>query len=298
MWRDLFTQIHQDIMAGRTVLPKLSTKSQALMAALKDSSVSTLEYHHTIEQDTELVNLVIEYGRTARYYGGSQVDSLFDALKVISRSELSSLVFFKNLKQLFIDPYSAPTHVVHQVWENALQQTALMSALSARIDETNPQVSAPCGLIEIFQTEVGTILMIHYLMAQGLPEPTQQQVLDMPPHISVDLSVLMAKHWQLGEDVVACVHQAERYREFVAGGFSALDLVHMAKILHRGDGVMGLRNSMAFIKAVKHKLINEPADHFLQMVEGHALMRYRALNSMLWNPVTFFRTEVKTASGE
>jgi HD-like signal output (HDOD) protein len=298
MWSGLFSQIHQDIMAGRTVLPKLSTKTQALMTALKDTSVSILEYHNAIQQDTELTNLVIDYGRTARYYGGGQVDGLFDALKFISRSELSSLVVLKNLKQLFIDPCPTSDHVVHKVWEDALQQAALASAFSARINERSAEIEVPCGLIETFQSQVGVLLIIHYLMEQGLPEPTIQQVKDIPAHVATDLSVLMARHWQLGNEVVDSVHRAALYEEFIDGDFTVLELVHMAKIVHYGDGVADLRSSMAFIKAVKNKVVSEPAEHFLQMVEGHALMRYRALSSMLWNPVTFFRTEVKTATGE
>jgi hypothetical protein len=58
-------------------------------------------------------------------------------------------------------------------------------------------------------------------------------------------------------------------------------------IIHHRKHHMGLsheiemKHSLSFIKAVKHKMIREHANHFTQMIEAHSLSIFKAMTPLL-----------------
>ena len=133
---------------------------------------------------------------------------------------------------------------------------------------------------------IGTIMLLTTFRNKGLTIPSLPQIKEIPETLSCNISSLAALQWQLDPSICECALRSHQYYEINFAPFSITDVLHMAITLHRKSNqkckhAIALKDSAPFIKAVKQKLIKEEADHFTQMVEGHALVIFQGLSPLI-----------------
>lgn len=291
MWSfDNHYKVYKDLLNGRVKLPSLSKHFTALKKEIdQKSQLSSLSNQPSIldqlAADPDLCQLLINAANFDRYYGASALGTIDQALDNLSAAQVSEFVTLFGIRNLILADNLPAKHTTRQLWEESLQIASICTALYTRLGQYNHMPAEPSMLAGLVY-HLGTMLLINSFRNKGLATPSLQEAQNIPAPLASNISSLAAIQWRLHSSVCECALQRNYFQEVNQQPFSMIDVFHMAITHHQhqskqNPNVVALQDSLPFIKAVKGKLIREEAQHFIQMIDGHALIIFRGLSPLI-----------------
>ncbi|MFC3152576.1 HDOD domain-containing protein [Litoribrevibacter euphylliae] len=299
MWSlDNHYKVYKDLLNGRVKLPSLSKHFITLKTEVDDlSKLSPLNSHPAILEklsaDPDLCQLLVNAANFDRYYGAPALSTIEQALENLSAAQVSEFITLFGIRNLVLTDNLPAKHTIRQLWEESLQIASICTALYTRLGQYNHMPAEPSMLAGLVY-HLGTMLLINSFRNKGLATPNLQDAQNIPAPLASNMSSLAAIQWRLHSSVCECALQRNYFQEVNRQPFSMIDIFHMAITHHQNynkqnPNVVALKDSLPFIKAVKEKLIREEAQHFTQMVDGHALIIFRGLSPLINKfPITSF----------
>jgi len=289
MWSlDNYYRVYKGLLSWRTKLPPLGQQCSSQLKAIEqyfDSPNRVSKLHEIFSADPDLCSLIINASNVDRYYGAEHSTTLEQALTKLTLLQLKELVILFAVRNLVLTETLPANHCIRNLWEETLKISSICLAINCRLGK---QKDYPIeqSLLAGISFHIGTILLISSYRNKGLTVPTLSEIDSVPAPMASNISSLAAVQWRLPPSICECALQRNHYQEVNHQAFSLVDIFHMAVIHHRSHdkkipNVVALKDSLPFIKAVKTKLINEEADHFTQMINGHALLIFRGLSPLI-----------------
>ncbi|GLQ33037.1 HDOD domain-containing protein [Litoribrevibacter albus] len=290
MWSlDHHYKIYKDLLNGRAQLPSLSNHFSSIQNELAKYAQSGSINHPSIidklSADPDLCQLLINAANFDRYYGASALSTIDQALTTLSDQQVSEYISMFAIRNIVLSDNLPAHHTIRQLWEESLQISSICAALFARLSKYNHVPLQP-SLLSGLVYHLGTILLINSFRNKGLAVPGIKEANNIPSPLASNIASLAAIQWRLHPSVCECALQRSYYQEVNRQPFGMVDIFHMA-VTHyqnttkQNPNVVALKDSLPFIKAIKEKLIREEANHFVQMIDGHALVIYRGLAPLI-----------------
>ena len=284
-------KVYQGLINGSIELPSIGSHFANLKHQVESNNFNLAgspvnqQLLIALSADHDLSQLLINGANQSRYYGSPLVTSLSTAITRLAPKKISDLITFFAIRDVVLPDNLPANHYIRNLWEDTLQLSAICCAINYRLTQTSGvhfDHSALAGLV----VHLGTIMLLTTFRNSGLTVPSHQQIEDVPDILSCNIASLAALHWQMDPAISECALRKSQYNEVNFDKFSILDVLHMAITLHRKNQQKdiahpALKHSFPFIKAVKQRLIREEADHFTQMVEGHALAIFQGLSPLI-----------------
>lgn len=188
-----------------TNLPSIPEVVQKLIASMNDEDVSTEKLANIITSDQAITAKVLRLANSARYGGQRKVGSVKDALVVLGRDALRTLVLSIGLVSSFKAPASFD---LKAYWRHSFMMANRAKWL-AKLFKVDAEVAYTCGLLH----GIGEYLI--HIMKPELAQVIDQQVAEGAPRRKTEQDLFgfdytvagseLAKYWKFPDDIVDAI---------------------------------------------------------------------------------------------
>jgi HD-like signal output (HDOD) protein len=188
-----------------TNLPSIPEVVQKLIASMKDEDVSTETLANIITSDQAITAKVLRLANSAHYGGQRKVGSVKDALVVLGRDALRTLVLSVGL----VSSFKAPaTFDLKAYWRRSFMLANRVKWL-AKLNNVDAEVAYTCGLLH----GIGEYLI--HIVKPELAQTIDQQVAGGAPRRKTELELFgfdytmagseLAKYWKFPDDIADAI---------------------------------------------------------------------------------------------
>ena len=188
-----------------TNLPSIPEVVQKLIASMKDEDVSTEKLASIITSDQAITAKVLRLANSAHYGGQRKVGSVKDALVVLGRDALRTLVLSVGL----VSSFKAPaTFDLKAYWRRSFKMANRAKWL-AKLNNVDSEVAYTCGLLH----GIGEYLI--HIIKPELAQVIDQQVAAGAPRRKTELELFgfdytmagseLAKHWKFPDEIAEAI---------------------------------------------------------------------------------------------
>jgi HD-like signal output (HDOD) protein len=205
--REFFADFKEELQMNRVRLPSLGQSAARVHRLLSATKVSAPELTAAISMDPAISVKLLKIANSTLFNSESRVqdlDSLVARLGIFSTREIAACFAFRDVYK-----NSSPELVSRLAMQ--VTQSQQVSALAAAIAEVggviDPKVASLAGLL----SNVGVLPIFSYSMhnvAYAMnPELVDRAIKKMSRHVGV----LLAKKWRFGDELIACIDNAENW---------------------------------------------------------------------------------------
>jgi putative nucleotidyltransferase with HDIG domain len=214
-----------------TALPALPQAALEALAALRDDELDAEHCAEPITRDPALAGRTLRLANSAFYGVPGRVGSVQDAVRMLGRRTLDTLITAATLSSQF-QAAQAPGFAFDEFWRHALG-TAIAARALAREAQLDADVAFTAGLLH----DIGRLALATYYPAE-LAHAVAQAAEHDEPLCAVewrllgvdhaDLGALIAAQWQLPPAVVQAIRAHHGLGADARGGPSLAQVVHLA----------------------------------------------------------------------
>ncbi|GLQ33036.1 HDOD domain-containing protein [Litoribrevibacter albus] len=276
MWRSgIQFKVYQDILAGKIKLPNLPDTSMKLRHTLANPNFRVKDLLPPLHANPEIVSVIMQAANSTAFYGSRPSSDLNSAIIRLGTTSVTSIVLTHSMETTFVKRSMPSRHVIRTLWQQNMRIGTLSSAIASRIADYGVRVDPDMALLAGSMYHVGTLMLLSYLQNHKLAMPSAEEIEEMPSQISSNIGVVLAKHWQMEEEVVNCIRHRDQFEELTAGPFNLLDVFQFATLIHRikdkNDlSLPPLEKTVPVKKAALHGILGESLDHFVTLVDAKA----------------------------
>lgn len=284
MWRSgIQFKVYQDILTGKIKLPNLPDNTMKLRHTLANPNFRIKELLPPLHANPEIAAIIMRAANASVFYGTRASSDLNSAVVKLGANSITSIVLTHSLESTLVKRSLPSRHSIRSLWKNNLRIGALSSAIARKISEFGVRVDADQALLAGSMYHVGTLMLLSYLQSHNLTMPTAEDIETIPAQIASNIAVVLAKHWQLDEQIVECIRSREQFEELTPGPFNLIDVFQFATLIHRihdkSDlSLPSLEKTVPVKKAALHGLLGESLDHFVCMVDAQANVLLESLS--------------------
>ncbi|MFC3152577.1 HDOD domain-containing protein [Litoribrevibacter euphylliae] len=296
MWRSgIQFKVYQDILAGKIKLPNLPDTTMKLRHTLANPNFRVKDLLPPLHANPEIASVIMQAANSTAFYGTRPSSDLNGAIIRLGTTSVTSIVLTHSMETTFVKRSLPSRHVIRALWQENLRIGSLSSAIASRIADYGVRVDADLALLAGSMYHVGTLMLLSYLQNNKMAVPSPEEIDDIPSQISSNIGVVLAKHWQMDEQVVNCIRHRDQFEELTSGPFNLVDVFQFATLIHRirdkNDlSLPQLEKTVPVKKAALHGILGESLDHFVTLVDAKANLLLNTLsgkgNAMEQPPVT------------
>ncbi len=276
MWRSgIQFKVYQDILTGKIKLPNLPDNTMKLRHTLANPNFRIKELLPPLHANPEMAAVIMRAANSTAFYGTRPSGDLNSAVVRLGANSVTSIVLTHSLESTLVKRSLPARHSIRSLWQNNLRIGALSSAIARRISEYGVRVDTDQALLAGSMYHVGTLMLLSYLQNHNLTMPSAEDIETIPPQVSSNIAVVLAKHWQLDEHIVECIRARDQFEELTSGPFSLVDVFQFATLIHRihdkNDlSLPTLEKTVPVKKAALHGLLGDSLEHFVTLVDAQA----------------------------
>ncbi len=276
MWRSgIQFKVYQDILAGKIKLPNLPDTTMKLRHTLANPNFRVKDLLPPLHANPEIASIIMQAANSTAFYGTRPSPDLHSSIIRLGTTSVTSIVLTHSMQTTFVKSSIPSRHVIRKLWQNNLRIGALSSAIASRISEYGVRVDPDQALLAGAMYHVGTLMLLSYFQHKKLAMPSPEEIEAIPSQISANIGVVLAKHWQLDEDIVDCIRRRDQFDELTPGPFNLLDVFQFATLIHRikdqNDlSLPNLQTTVPVKKAALHGILGDSLDHFVTLVDAKA----------------------------
>ena len=227
----LTVKIYEDLNTSRLLLPSLPDVAVRIGEAVIEDNSDARKIGAHIETDPAIALKMVKAANSARFGGVSKVATVAEAVARLGLQNTRMLVVTFALRELFRTQSKQLEKRMQQLWEHSRQIAALTQVLAEQVGGFNSHEALLAGLIH----DIGTLAVIGY--ARDFADVAENPVAleSSIQAMRSQLGGMILSTWEMPEELVTAVKEAENWYRVVNGPADYADLVIAAQ-LHEGVG--------------------------------------------------------------
>ncbi|MCW9013556.1 MAG: HDOD domain-containing protein [Gammaproteobacteria bacterium] len=260
---NIFNEIMHAFNMGRLKLPSLPEIAVKVKMAVSNPNVDVDDVARIVEADPALAARLIQVANSPLTRGYEIVRSIKDAIVRLGLAATRNLVIGLSVKQLFKSKSPLLNARMHDLYDHSIEIAAISFALSKQAKKFDPDHLLLAGLVH----DIGVIPVLTYIEETGLEINNAAELDDIIEKLRSIVGSLVIRHWELSNDLVTVVEDAENWHRDSRGELDVCDLIIVAQIYsmlkhHKVKGLPPMDAVPAFNKLFSGK----PAPEFASQV--------------------------------
>lgn len=286
-------------MDHKIALPKLPDNTMRMRQILSNPNFQMSELAAPLNSNPEMAAVILKAANSSQFYGTEPVKTTADAVVRLGSIHVTSLLMTHSLKGIILSGSLPSKQLVRDLWDDNLKIAALCSAIAERIAHSHYKKTATPhanntainkknpfnkdqALLAGVLYHIGTLILLGYIFERHLPAPSFEDIASIPEATATGVAVVLARSWELDEDLVNCARHRNGFEDYRAGPVCLQDLLDLAVVMHRHhhkkeSHIPSLSECHAFKKLEQQGLITETPEHFIQMIETHGTLILRSI---------------------
>lgn len=267
----LYTEIHDDLVNDRLVLPSLPDLAMKIRQLVDRPDASLAEAARLVQTDLAISAKLMKIANGALYHGMRPVESCQQAIARLGLETTRNLVVSFVLRNLFKEKIHRPWLMRHaaQLWEHSVEVGAISQVLAEVTPGLQPDEALLVGLLH----DIGELVILGY--AEGSREAVEDDAAleGLIAELKGELGGMILREWNFSEAFVTAAQEAEEWCRDPGPEPDYCDIALVAQ-LHsfvgtpRMQGLPHLGEVPAFCKIAHGELTPEMSMHLLDQAKG------------------------------
>jgi HD-like signal output (HDOD) protein len=223
------SMLADELSAGKIDLPSFPEVAQRVRKALQDEDVSADKIVRIVGAEPSLAARLLQLANSAAVnVGGRKITDLRVAIARIGLNLVrSSSIVFAMSQLTKSEALRSVREPLRVLWQRSALVAAMASVVAKRLTKVNPDTAALAGILH----GMGKL----YILVNSVKYPElfldaeSYQRIEQLWHANIAKALL--ENWDMGDDVVAAVHQFEDHDYVHDGGADLTDVLLIANLL-------------------------------------------------------------------
>jgi HD-like signal output (HDOD) protein len=224
----LVEQLRDDIDNDRLILPTLPEIALKVRDALQDPDTDARRIAALISQDAALSIRLLQVANSASYRGPKPFDSVQAAVTRLGLSLVRSLVTSLAMKQLFQATSTALDRAFREIWDQALQVSAISRVLSYSVRHIDTEQATLGGLIH----NIGALPILARIEASFGFAADELGIQELVAAASPEVGRRVLEHWEFPDGLIAIPEGCLNLAYDPGPRVELVDIVIVARLQH------------------------------------------------------------------
>lgn len=219
----VYRNVINQVLQGDERLPSLPSITLKIRRAISDSNTSHSKLAGLIMQDPALSALIMKTANSALYKTLAPAQTLSDALRLLGRELVDSLVMTHSIKSLFVMRSPALKQLFVLCWRRQAVKTAICILLTQKTHFKPPFLP----VTGCFLSEVGTLAVLSAFNNESF-NPSEPEFIQLCREYAKRLGIILLKKWQLDDQYANIIRQSGVWNYRAGSALAAIDLINLA----------------------------------------------------------------------